>query len=148
MTTEDEFAADWKSMCSQQSGVIVNINHHGSNQAIHLDANSNQYITSTGDGTTNKKHSNNHVEIRDLGQPNLRLSSATLLINSCHSALGMDYHGYKMRGSNETIMKAFINYSGFQYIRGTILGVSYSRLTKHPRPQLPINDFWFYFIRR
>ena len=147
VTTEAAFNEDWGNMMSPQRGVLVHINHHGSNQAIHLDGRNNQYITSTGDGITNKSGSEGHLEVKNLASPNIDFESATLYINSCHSALGLNYGNYKMRGSYETIMSAFINHSDFKYIRGTVLGVSYSRITKHPRPHFPSNNFWYFYVR-
>ena len=51
VTTTKDFQQDWQDMANPDISE-VNINHHGSNQAIHLDWEQQQYITSTGTGYT------------------------------------------------------------------------------------------------
>ena len=144
--TEDEFAQDWINM----SGVNiqeVNINHHGSNQAIHLDYINNEYITSTGTGYTQSGKAK-AKNVTDLGIPLGDIQNATLYLNTCHSnssgsRLGNIRFGENrirgtsatLVGSKETIMQSFFNNYNFKKVRGTAAGVSYNRITREPEPQ-------------
>ena len=47
VTTVQEFAQDWRDMASNHI-IEVNLNYHGSNQAIHLDKDKLQYINING----------------------------------------------------------------------------------------------------
>ena len=80
--TAKEFQQDWVAMSSQDIQE-VNINHHGSNQAIHLDWQTKQYITSTGTGET--RGGVPAINVSDLGFPSGNVSNATLNLNTCHS---------------------------------------------------------------
>lgn len=80
--TAKEFQQDWVAMSSQDIQE-VNINHHGSNQAIHLDWQTKQYITSTGTGET--RGGVPAINVSDLGFPSGNVSNATLNLNICHS---------------------------------------------------------------
>ncbi len=143
--TEDEFAQDWIDM----AGVNikgVHINHHGSNQAIHLDYANEQYITSTGTGYTERGFE--AMNVTDLGTPLGNIQNATLYLNTCHSnssgsRLGNIRFGENrirgtsatLVGSKETIMQSFFNNYNFKKVRGTAAGVSYNRITREPEPQ-------------
>jgi hypothetical protein len=143
--TRDEFAQDWIGM----SGVNIqeiNINHHGSNQAIHLDYINKEYITSTGTGYT--RRGLEAMNVTDLGTPLGNIQNATLYLNTCHSNssgswLGNIRFGDKripgtsatLVGSKETLMQSFFNNYNFKNVRGTAAGVSYNRITREPEPQ-------------
>ena len=136
-TTMEGFAQDWNDMASPVMRE-VNLNYHGSNQALHLDRKNNQYITSTGDGTTNKSGTEGMTNVQDLPDPSGNISKAILYINSCKS----NSHTQRpLKGTGETLMESFANKFGFFIIRGTEAGVSYNRFTKHPEPQHR-NEHW------
>ena len=154
--TRDEFAQDWIGM----SGVNiqeVNINHHGSNQAIHLDYINKEYITSTGTGYTRRGFE--AMNVTDLGTPLGNIQNATLYLNTCHSNssgswLGNIRFGDKripgtsatLVGSKETLMQSFFNNYNFKNVRGTGAGVSYNRITRTPEPQF-FFQHWTIFER-
>ena len=153
--TNDEFAADWKAMSSDHI-LEVDIDHHGSNQAIHLDWKNKQYITSTGTGHT--QDGVNAKNISELGTPVGNISNAILYLNTCHSNNKGNWLGniriYGNRilgtsgtlvGTKETLMQSFWNNFNFNAIRGTSAGVSYDRYMQ-PEPQFFFQS-WTYFNR-
>lgn len=134
----------------------VIINHHGSNQAIHLDWQNKEYITSIGNGMTRSGFS--AMNVSDLGTPNGNISNATLFLNTCHSNSTGSWLGNirignhripgtsaTLVGSKETIMQSFRNNFNFNSIRGTSAGVSYDRYLQ-PEPQFFFQS-WTYFNR-
>ena len=144
--TRDEFAQDWINMSSVNIQE-VNINHHGSNQAIHLDYANKQYITSTGTGYTQSGEAE-AKNVTDLGNPLGDIQNATLYLNTCHSNSSGSWLGNirfgknrilgtsaTLVGSKETIMQSFFNNYNFKKVRGTAAGVSYNRITRAPEPQ-------------
>ncbi len=128
VTTEEEFAQDWHDMAGNDIRE-VDLNYHGTNQAIHLDYRNEEYITSTGDGKTNRSGLSG-LDIKQLPSIKGNIKNAQLNINSCHSNKRDKY----LRGSIQTLMEAFYNCFGFSYVRGTRHGVTYDWLTGHPRP--------------
>ena len=158
VTTANEFAEDWKNMNSPNI-LEININHHGSNQAVHLDYTTNQYITSTGTGYT-QSGKFKAINVGDLGIPKGNIINARLNLNSCHSNSKGSFLGNirlnnlripgssaTLVGNKETIMIAFWNNFNFKSIRGTSAGVSYNRCTLQPEPQFWFQS-WTIFFRR
>ena len=154
--TETEFAKDWQAMGGDNIRE-VSINHHGSNQAIHLDWQNDQYITSTGNGHT-QSMSADAMNVSDLGAPKGNISNATLFLNTCHSNSTGSWLGNirignwripgtsaTLVGSKETIMQSFQKNFNFNSIRGTSAGVSYDRYLQ-PEPQFFFQS-WTYFNR-
>ena len=128
VTTEAEFAQDWHDMAGNDIRE-VNLNYHGTNQAIHLDYRTYDYITSTGDGITNKeKHKG--LDIKQLPSIKGNIKNAQLNINSCHSNKRDEY----LRGTRQTLMEAFHSNFGFRRVRGTRHGVTYTWFSRRPRP--------------
>ncbi|MBQ7712063.1 MAG: RHS repeat-associated core domain-containing protein [Bacteroidales bacterium] len=127
VTTEDFFSQDWKAMASEDIREI-NLNYHGSNQALHLNHETDDYITSTGDGITNRSGAAG-LDIEQLPSVKGNINNAQLNINSCHSNKKDEY----LRGSKQTLMGAFFNKYGFRRVRGTSHGVSYTG-SGSPRP--------------
>ena len=154
-TDKAEFAKDWQTMGGDNIRE-VSINHHGSNQAIHLDWQNKEYITSTGNGTTQSGIP--AVNVSDLGTPKGNISNATLFLNTCHSNSTGSWLGNlriwgrripgtsaTLAGSKETLMQSFYNNFNFYSIRGTYAGVSYDRYLQ-PEPQFFFQS-WTYFNR-
>ena len=125
VTTVQEFAQDWGNMDSNDI-LEVNLNYHGSNQAIHLDKDNLQYITSTGDGKTNVL-GNPAWNVQDLPAPTGDISHAQLNLNTCKSNSKTQH---ELKGSRQTLMEAFFNSFDFKTVRGTSHGVSYDNLWK------------------
>ena len=151
--TAKEFQQDWVAMSSQDIQE-VSINHHGSNQAIHLDWRNNEYITSTGTGET--RGGVPAINVSDLGFPSGNVSNATLNLNTCHSNSTGSWLGNlrigdfripgtsaTLVGTKETLMQSFRNNFKFHTIRGTSAGVSYNRKTLRPEPQFRFQS-WVY----
>ena len=151
--TAKEFQQDWVAMSSQDIQE-VNINHHGSNQAIHLDWQTKQYITSTGTGET--RGGVPAINVSDLEFPSGNVSNATLNLNTCHSNSTGSWLGNirignfripgtsaTLVGTKETLMQSFRNTFNFHTIRGTSAGVSYNRKTLRPEPQFSFQS-WVY----
>ena len=155
--TAKEFQQDWVAMSSQDIQE-VNINHHGSNQAIHLDWQTKQYITSTGTGET--RGGVPAINVSDLGFPSGNVSNATLNLNTCHSNSTGSWLGNirigifrilgtsaTLVGTKETLMQSFRNTFNFHTIRGTSAGVSYNRKTLRPEPQFFFQS-WVYLYSK
>lgn len=154
--TKEAFAQDWIDMAGANiKGVYIN--HHGSNQAIHLDYINKEYITSTGTGYTRRGFE--AMNVTDLGTPLGNIQNATLYLNTCHSNssgswLGNIRFGDKripgtsatLVGSKETLMQSFFNNYNFKNVRGTGAGVSYNRITRTPEPQF-FFQHWTIFER-
>ena len=147
--TKEEFQQDWQNMASQEIRE-VNINHHGSNQAIHLNWQDKEYITSTGTGKTQSGIVAPNVS--DLGTPMGNISNARLNLNTCHSNSTGSWLSNKistsrgLMGTKETLMQSFWNHFNFNSIRGTAAGVSYNRRTLQPEPQFFFQS-WTYFYK-
>lgn len=133
VTTEKEFAQDWHDMGGNDIRE-VNLNYHGSNQALHLNHETDDYITSTGNGKTNRR-GNAGLDIQQLPSVNGNIKDAQLNINSCHSNKKDEY----LSGTKQTLMEAFFSSFGFKCVRGTSHGVSYVGST--PRPGKGIMKF-------
>ena len=136
--TEDEFAKDWGDMASPDIK-IVNINHHGSNQAIHLNSGTGEYITATGNGATNSSGTS-ATNVQDLPTPKGNISNAQLNLNTC-SSNNRNQKNYPLKGSKLTLMQAFHQTFSFNLVRGAPTGVNYSRITKFPTPQFGNWDY-------
>ena len=80
--TEAEFAQDWGDIDGTPEQ--ININAHGSNQALHLDAENGEYVVSTGDGKTNVSGTSG-TNVSDLPTPKGDLSNTTLCLNTCNA---------------------------------------------------------------
>jgi RHS repeat-associated protein len=128
VTTEQEFAQDWHDMAGADIRE-VNLNYHGSNQALHLNHKKQEYLTSTETGKTNSE-GNDALNISNLPPITGNINNAQLNINSCHS----NKKDESLIGSKLTLMESFRAYTSFRYIRGTAHGVSYNHLTKMPFP--------------
>lgn len=137
VTTEEGFSQDWKAMASEDIREI-NLNYHGSNQALHLSPSQSQYITSTGNGKTNKMH-NQALNVSDLPTISGDISNAHLNINSCHSNNKEDI----LTGTKLTLMESFHRNFPFKTVRGTSHSVSYGRILGHPKP----GHSWWLFER-
>jgi RHS repeat-associated protein len=120
--TETQFAKDWGNMDGNPLKVVIN--HHGSNQALHLNHAKDEYITSTGDGTTNILH-NPGTEVTQLPQPKANLSEAVLEVNSCHSNEKDEYFLPKTV-SQKTLAKSFADGFQFKFVRATSGSVNFS----------------------
>ena len=142
VTTETEFAQDWKNMASPDIKE-VNLNYHGNNQTLMLDSPNKEYITSTGDGLSNRS-GKSATNVQDLSTPIGKISDAQLNINSCKSNSRTQY---PLKGSGQTLMEAFANTFNFKSIRGTSAGVSYNIFTKKPEPQ-HYYEHWDYIPAR
>ncbi len=130
VTTMEEFSQDWGDMASPNIKE-VNLNYHGNNQTLYLNTANNQYITATGNNTTNKG-TKNVMNVQDLPSPSGNISRAQLNINSCKSASSTQS---KLQGSEKlTLARAFSKYFDFGLVRATAGGVSY-RSNGFPRPQ-------------
>ena len=129
VTNAADFAQDWGEMASPDIRE-VNINHHGSSQAIHLDKSNNQYVTATGDGTLNKsgRTGDGIINVQNLPTPSGNISNARLNLNTC-SSNNWNQAGYPITGSGLTLMGAFNETFNFGSARGSSTGVSYSRIT-------------------
>ncbi len=127
VTTEREFAQDWHDMGGNDIREI-NLNYHGSNQALHLNYETDDYITSTGDGITNRSGAVG-LDIERLPSIKGNVKNAQLNINSCHSNKKDKY----LRGTRKTLMEAFFSRYDFKQVRGTSHGVSYIG-QETPRP--------------
>jgi hypothetical protein len=122
---------DWGNM--QGTPNIVAINMHGSNQAIHINADEGQYLSSNETGKTNTSGTP-ALEIKDLPTAKANLGKATLQLNTCHSNDQYPFkHGSK--GSHYTVAEGFRKYHNFDRVRATGLGVSYND-DGTARPQL------------
>jgi len=132
VTTAAEFAQDWGDMASPNIRE-VNINHHGSNQAIHLSVGKDQYITATGDGTLNRsgRSGDGIVDVQKLPAPSGNISNAQLNLNTCNSN-NRNQPGFPITGSGLTLMGAFSQTFDFRSVRGSSSGVSYDRGTQQP----------------
>ena len=127
--TEAEFIQDWKDMAGN-SIKEVNLNYHGNNQTLMLDSKKGEYITSTGNGKTNRSETS-ATNVQDLPIPQGNIDNAQLNINSCKSNSRWQY---RLKGSKQTLMKSFRTTFGFKVIRGTSNGVSYNKDTEEPFP--------------
>ena len=136
VTTKQEFTEDWQSMSSP---IIkeVNLNYHGNNQTLMLNSSEEEYITSTGNGVTNKSNTP-ATNVQDLPTPKGNVNNAQLNINSCKSNSTSQY---PLKGTKQTLMQAFYSTFSFETVRGTSAGVSYNRWTQQPEPQW----FWQYW---
>ena len=156
--TEKGFRQDWRAMASSNIKE-VNLNYHGSNQAIHLDYKNGEYITSTGLGTT--RLGTEALNVRDIGAPIGNIMNARLNLNTCHSASEGSWLGNltlggmrlipgtsaTLVGTNQTIMESFFNNFNFSVVRGTSAGVSYNRKTQQPEPQFFFQS-WVYLFHK
>jgi len=158
VVTMADFSKDWQTMSSNDIRE-VNVNHHGSNQAIHLDAHNNQYITSTGTGQT--QNGKPAMNLSQLPNPIGNISNAILYLNTCHSNNSGSWIGSIKKsngdrvfpgtsstlvGSKQTLMQASFQQFDFRVVRGTSAGVSYNRITKQPEPQFFFQS-WNYLKR-
>lgn len=140
--TTDVFLTDWKEMASNNIAE-VNLNYHGNNQTLFLDASNHQYLTATNDGFTNTQPRSDKIpatNLQDLPNPNGNISHAQLNINSCKSN---SLTQKPLLGSKQTLMGAFAESFRFQAVRGTSVGVSYSRWDLLPHPQYFSSQGWF-----
>jgi RHS repeat-associated protein len=118
-TTEKEFSQDWGDMAGKEIET-VNLDYHGSNQAVHLDAKNGEYIVSTGNGKTNVSGTSG-TNVQDLPTPKGDISNAQLNLNTCKSASTTQHPITNGR----TLSHSFTLYTGFNTVRGTKGGVSY-----------------------
>lgn len=139
VTTEEGFVHDWKNM-SSKSIKEVNLNYHGNNQTIMLNASAGEYITATDNGRTNKSGVS-ATNVKDLPQPLGNIRNAQLNLNTCKSNSTSQM---KLKGSGKTLMKRFYEQFKFKTVRGTSAGVSYNWFTKQPIPQHPWKNHWDY----
>ena len=144
VTTEKEFIQDWGDMASSDIKE-VNLNYHGNNQTIILNKSGGEYITSTGNGETNKSGTS-ATNVQDLPIPSGNISNAQLNLNTCKSNSRTQY---ELKGSKETLMEAFFKSTNFKIVRGTSSGVSYDRRTLQPFPGHSWSrGSWVYIKRR
>ena len=142
VTTEKGFVQDWQNMKSSKI-TEVNLNYHGSNQALHLDATKGEYITSTGNGKTNSLHAEDRVgavNVQNLPRPLGNIRNAQLNINSCKSN---SITQKPLLGSGKTLMRTFADTFNFQAVRGSSVGVSYGRFDRMPHPKYISSEGWF-----
>ena len=140
--TIESFGEDWKSMASN-SIAEVNLNYHGNNQTLYLDASKDQYLTATGNGFTNSQPQSRRFtasNVQDLPNPIGNISHAQLNINSCSSNSTTQK---PLLGSKKTPMKVFAESFDFQAVRGSSVGVSYGRLDLLPHPKYFTREGWF-----
>lgn len=134
VTTEKDFAQDWKNMLGTNIRE-VNLNYHGNNQTLMLNSSKGEYITSTGDGKTNVSGTQ-ALNVQDLPKPSGNISNAQLNINSCKSNNSSQF---PLKGTKQTLMHAFRNTFDFYKVRGTSDGVSYDKTTMQP---FPGHSYW------
>lgn len=137
--TEKEFSKDWEDMAGE-SIKTVNVDYHGSNQALHLDSEKKEYIVSTGIGKTNVSGTSG-TDVTDLPIPKGNISNARLNLNSCKSA-SKSQHTIT---NGTTLYQSFLNNTRFKSVRGTEGGVSYYDWFHFWRPYLkayPNNGGW------
>ena len=142
VTTEKEFASDWGAMGGNDIRE-VNLNYHGSNQALHLDYKKKQYVTATGNGYINSQTQSDKIEalnVQDLPIPVGDISHAQLNINSCKSNSTSQK---PLLGNGKTLMRTFADTFYFQTVRGTSVGVSYDRFLLTPHPKYLSSEGWF-----
>lgn len=138
VTTESEFSQDWGDMASPDIRE-VNLNYHGNNQTLYLNTAEKQYITSIGNGVTNKG-TEDVKNVQDLPTPLGNISKAQLNVNSCKST---SYSQYPLKGSEKSPLAiTFSKYFEFSSVRGTSGGVSY-KSNGFPRPQ-PFRSWDYY----
>ena len=140
--TTDSFGEDWKNMASNNIAE-VNLNYHGNNQTLFLNASIGEYLTATGNGFTNTQPQSRRTvadNVQDLSIPIGNISHAQLNINSCKSN---STNQKPLLGSGKTLMKVFAESFNFQAVRGTSVGVSYSRYDLLPHPQYFASEGWF-----
>ena len=144
VTTEKEFIQDWGDMAGSDIKE-VNLNYHGNNQTIILNKSGGEYITSTGNGETNRSGTS-ATNVQDLPIPSGNIGNAQLNLNTCKSNSRTQY---ELKGSKETLMEAFFKSTNFKIVRGTSSGVSYDRRTLQPFPGHSWSrGSWVYIKRR
>ena len=119
LSTEKQFAQDWQDMDGNIE--IVRLNTHGTGQTMFIKASEDEYLTSTGNGST-EVHETKAYAIADLKQPKGDISGARLEINSCHSN---QQNGYLYKGSMKNLSESFAERFGFSSVRGTSGSVNY-----------------------
>jgi RHS repeat-associated protein len=125
VSTAQEFCEDWANMGGKNI-LLVSLNVHGSNQALHIDHVTGEYIVSTEDGKTNGSGTPG-LKIEDLPDPKGDISKAKLEINSCHSADYLQRNQMELIfGDEKTVYGAFVEYTEFDKVRGSIIGVNYN----------------------
>ena len=125
--TETMFSTDWGNM--EGTPIMINMNLHGSNQAIHLDSDPDgnpktkdgQYIVSTGNGKTNVSGTSG-TDISELPVPKADIHSTTLNLNTCNSN---NTTQHTLKGSKETLAVGFSKNTGIGLVRGSNKKVNY-----------------------
>ena len=139
-TDVNTFKEDWGEM--KGAPALVAINMHGSNQALHIDHERGEYLSSNETGKTNSSKTP-AFEIKDLPTLKADISHTVLALNSCqsndHIALK---HG--STGSYLTVAESFRQYFNFNTVRTSgNRGVSYNP-DGTPRPSF---GSWNYLYR-
>jgi hypothetical protein len=139
VTTVAEFAQDWGDMGGTDIKE-VNLNYHGGPQTINLDANTNQYITSTGTGKT--PGGRDAMNASDLPTPSGDISGAQLNINTCQSN-----NAARVPEGSLTIAQFLRNNTDFFSIRTTSQGVSYFKWFSPNAPHPQNHSPWQFLYR-
>jgi len=126
--TTDDFANDWGEI--DGTPVLIKINHHGSNQAIHLSSEKGEYIVSTIDGKTNRSGTPG-LSVADLPNTKGDVSNTALFLNTCNSN---NEHQTPIK-SGTTLARSFSLNTDVGTVRASNLGVSF-RKDGLARPQL------------
>ena len=138
VSTASSFAKDWGNMNSKDIKT-VDLNVHGSNQQLHLNYETKEYLTSTGIGKTSIM-GNPATNIKDLPQPEGDISKAQLNINSCHSNDKND-SDMPLKGDKKTVAESFQESFDFKNVRSTSGAVNYNS-SGEPTTQWYYLDFW------
>jgi RHS repeat-associated protein len=142
--TESEFAQDWGDMAGSPHQVVVN--HHGSNQALHLNVDPDgdpetkdgQYIVSTNNGKTNGSKTPG-TKISDLPTPTADLSKTVMRLNTCNS----NNPTSSQMTSGTTLAKGFSNTS-MGTVRGSNKKINFDN-SGNATPQWYYGGVWQFF---
>ncbi len=138
--TEQAFAQDWGDM--QGSPEIIAMNHHGTNQALHLNTDPDgnpatkdgEYIVSTDNGKTSLSGTPG-TKVSDLPDPKGDISNATLLLNTCNS------NNTTSMKPGSTLAAAFSKDTGVGSVRGTNKKVNF-KSDGNAVPQFHLGGKW------
>ena len=144
--TEAMFSTDWANM--EGKPVTINMNLHGSNQAIHLDSDPDgdpatkdgQYIVSTGNGKTNVSGTPG-TNISDLAKPKADISATTCNLNTCNSN---NTTQNTLTGSKETLAVGLSKNTEIGVVRGTNKKVNFES-NGFPSIQWYYGGIWQWF---
>jgi len=144
--TEKSFAQDWGDM--QGTPDLIVANHHGTNQALHLNidpdnnakTNDGEYIVSTDSGKTSGSGTQ-RTKVSNLPKPDADVFSTTMLLNSCNS----DNPASTEMKPGTTIARAFSRDTDVGTVRGTNKKVNFDPTTGQATNQSYYGGKWKFF---